>query len=184
MTRFQKKAQNNRGFSHQTKVRVRRIVRLDRILINAARITSRRGTVAATIPTVAPVAAPVAPAPTPRAQNDRPIPLLLPLSLVLKMPARAPFNIRRRKSVGPISNERVGTPNNILPIGTTAQIIMNVINGSSLGSSGSSTPNRPVQLARMSRALSPVAGPSRVVDVNYSPPNFGRLHYDSDSDSD
>lgn len=204
VTRAQKKIKHDRGFKMEPKVKVRRIFSLDRNLVTVKRITKRRNTVAASAGSSV---APVAPVPVPRDQHiTRPIPQLLPLKTVLKMPSRAPINIHRRKSMTAATtvpddglSSNLSSPKNLTK---TAQMIMNVVNlpkeqlallqSSRVGTSNQSIANMVngsdanLTLNQPSRELIPIPGPSgaSMVNVDYFSfsPSFGRLHYDSDSD--
>lgn len=82
MTRAQKKANEENNFAQQAEVKIRRIIRLEQILIRAQRIVTRRVTIGTS----------VAPPPqrSQQVQRDdrpsRPLPNLVPLKSILKMP--------------------------------------------------------------------------------------------------
>lgn len=185
MTRAQKKLdqlKHDRGFVLRPKVQIRRIVRLDKILLlekrekQARRITARRNTIAVSVPSV--------PSDddddhdddghTQNVQSNRPIPQLLSLRDVFKTPARIPFNSRRRKSLPALASP--ASPRfTLLPKGTTTQIIMNIVNG---------TPAASQAAASQAAASQPSPGPSGTsTGINFDDPLFGRLNY-SDSDSE
>lgn len=125
-------------------VKVRRVVTLDKKLITAQRIVTRRTTVGESL-------APVVPrndrdgrgAVGSNNRNDRQLPNLVPLKSILKMPARSPINRRKSVHAPPTTTVAQSTPpatgnqrsnRGILIRGTTLRMILNVING---------TPNTP-----------------------------------------
>lgn len=137
-TRAQEKLKIENGFVYKEEVRVRRMVRLDEILITAQRIVTRRVTVGPSVPPPSITPPPVTP-PHGNHGSGRPIPPLLPLNAILKMPKRPPFNLQGRKSL----------PAKVLAKRSTTKMVIDVINRT--------TPRRPGP----SNAVDAVAGPTQ-----------------------
>lgn len=153
-------------------VSIRRIPILDQIILNRKVVITRRRT----------VGCPVTP---------KPVPLLVPLRSVLKIPAHAPFNIRGRKSMFSALTYATSTPKKNssphiqLPKGTTAKLVL-------------ARATQPSPRPRQVRSDSPQPGPSYTMEANpavndttmssISSPDsgsgYGRLHYSESDDSD
>lgn len=198
-TRAQNKVEKENGFVLQEEVRVRRIIRLDTVLLNARRIVTRRVTFGGNNGLVP------SPPSTPRGK-DKAVPKLLPLKSILKMPKNAPINVHGRKSVPAPSAARANSP--VLPKGYTAKFIVDFVNRTSSPARisdrrqssphSNSVPGQSQDLDAIpgpsgisnrhesSRDLDAIPGPSGISNHRQSnqDSDFGHLVYDYDSDSD
>lgn len=167
VTRKQVREMSDGGFCVYPKVLIRRIIGLDKIILDRPKVITRRRTMGS-LPE------------TPKATKA--IPQLVPLRSMLKQPAQVPFNIRGRKSMFASVNLTYSTPKPSSPSlvkGTTVKMILARANQQSPqptpSTSSGSTTNRPQTVQPNHPAdttLSPISSPDG---------SFGRLQF-SDSD--
>lgn len=164
VTRSMFKPFDNYGFEKVPKVKIDRIIMLDKIIINKGnKIVTRRRTVGFRA--------------TPRRNGGNtiasprhtpPVPNLIPLKSALKMPTRPPFNVRGRKTMFATVNQSPIPSGSPIPRGTTAQMILNRL-----------SPVSPVASTSGTVQTDAVTMPSPVGNIS-----FGRLAFSDSEDSE